>query len=266
VFQCPHCLTTLDDSPQFAGQVFACPSCGGQMQLPPLPPPVQPTPCPPPFVAARQIGPPRQTSLAPVRRSRISFVVIGGLSVGVVCVAAVAITAAFWLTQSSELPPVSEDAAVKDLAARVLQNKFSDYVEVDPHFARAKCRPGDFHFYRLEYGPNWGAKYNPQARPLFDEHERPLYDRYGNRRYEGADYPVRNGIYARIWFKTVKGSDQWRIGVPLIKQEGSDKWIHNDRLSGGGVAYSRLDDPLVRAYPDPPAGRYWLNESLEKAR
>jgi len=34
--QCPSCLKVLTAPDERAGQVIACPSCGGQMQLPPL--------------------------------------------------------------------------------------------------------------------------------------------------------------------------------------------------------------------------------------
>lgn len=44
---CPHCRTILDDAPDLAGQIVACPHCGGQFgmggpaPLPPPPPPIQ---------------------------------------------------------------------------------------------------------------------------------------------------------------------------------------------------------------------------------
>ena len=31
---CPHCRHVMDDAPELAGQVVACPRCGGRMQLP----------------------------------------------------------------------------------------------------------------------------------------------------------------------------------------------------------------------------------------
>jgi TM2 domain-containing membrane protein YozV len=37
---CPHCHSALDDAPDLAGQVCACPRCGGQFQIPGSPPTV----------------------------------------------------------------------------------------------------------------------------------------------------------------------------------------------------------------------------------
>ncbi|MBX9791800.1 MAG: hypothetical protein K2Y37_22995 [Pirellulales bacterium] len=40
IFNCPHCEGTLSDDGELAGRVVACAFCGGQMQVPLVPPPV----------------------------------------------------------------------------------------------------------------------------------------------------------------------------------------------------------------------------------
>ncbi len=43
MINCPHCQSTLDDAPELAGQLVACPHCGRQFPVPIPAPPIPET-------------------------------------------------------------------------------------------------------------------------------------------------------------------------------------------------------------------------------
>jgi TM2 domain-containing membrane protein YozV len=76
MIDCPHCNAKLENSPELAGQLVSCPSCGGHFQMPPIAPP-QAVPfafAATPQAASQQY---RQESRAPGIAAVMSFVIPG---------------------------------------------------------------------------------------------------------------------------------------------------------------------------------------------